>query len=79
MQIFHRLRLLLLLDLRSSPTVLSTLLLFALSKPGPAHHKKTAIKTHITQTATCECPYISCPGSTNGGLILSTLGNKIQT
>jgi len=29
------------LDLRSSPTVLSTLLLFALSNLGQAHHKET--------------------------------------
>jgi hypothetical protein len=37
------LRLLVLLDLRSSPTVLSTLLLFALSKPWQAHQKNTTL------------------------------------
>ncbi len=40
-QILRRLRVLILLDLRSSPTVLSTLLLFAPSKPGLAHQKHT--------------------------------------
>ena len=86
MRTFHRLRLLCFASSAGKPqpcgfhiTVLSTLLLFALSKPVPARHKKTAIKTHTTQTATCKCPHISCPGSTNGGLILSPLGNKIQT
>ena len=73
-----RLQLWFLLELRSSPIVLSALLLFALSKPVPARHKKTAMKTHTTQTATCKCPHISCPGSTNGGL-QSPSGNKIQT
>ena len=39
MRTFHRLRLLFLLDLRSSPTVLSALLLVALSKPVHPHQK----------------------------------------
>ena len=43
MRKLHRLRLLLLLDLRSSPTVLSTLLLFALSKPSHPHQKYPAV------------------------------------
>ena len=43
MRTFHRLRLLFLLDLQSSPTVLSTLLLFALSKPWLAHQKHTTL------------------------------------
>jgi hypothetical protein len=37
----NRLHLLDLLDLESSPTLLSTLLLFALSKPWQAHQKHT--------------------------------------
>jgi len=37
---FHRLRLLFLLDLRSSPTVLSISLLIALSKPCHPHQKQ---------------------------------------
>jgi hypothetical protein len=39
MRTVRRLRLRFLLDLRSSPTVLSTLLLFALSNLGQAHYK----------------------------------------
>jgi hypothetical protein len=42
MRTVRRLRLRFLLDLRSSPTVLSTLLLFALSNLGQAHHKETS-------------------------------------
>jgi len=37
LRIDRRLRLLVLLDLGSSPTLLSTSILFAQSKPGPAH------------------------------------------
>jgi hypothetical protein len=46
MRTFHRLRLLDLL-LTSTPDVLSTLLLFALSKPWLAHHKETFLNTGI--------------------------------
>jgi len=43
MRTVRRLRLRFLLDLRSSPTVLSTLLLFALSKPFSSPPKYTSI------------------------------------
>ena len=70
---FHRLQLLVLLDLRSSPTVLSISLLFTLSRPDQPHQKHTSsCNTILFTRCGTVCKYVSGGAGRNRTAVQNT-------